>query len=55
MAFVVDNQVKQRFGKKMPDISSHFDHTTGHHMMGQQLLILGLSCEDGFVPLDNEL
>ncbi len=24
-------------------------------MMGQQVLTLGLSCEDGFVPLDNEL
>jgi len=54
-AFVVDDTVKQRFGKKMPGISSHFDHTTGRHMMGQQLLTLGLSCEDGFVPLDNEL
>jgi SRSO17 transposase len=54
-AFVVDDAVKQRFGKKMPGISSHFDHTTGRHMMGQQVLTLGLSCEDGFVPLDNEL
>jgi SRSO17 transposase len=54
-AFVVDDSVKQRFGKKMPGVSSHFDHTTGRHMMGQQVLTLGLSCEDGFVPLDNEL
>ena len=54
-AFVVDDLVVQRFGKKMPGISSHFDHTSGRHMMGQQVLTLGLSCEDGFVPLDNEL
>ncbi|MCK5359424.1 MAG: transposase [Gammaproteobacteria bacterium] len=54
-AFVVDDSVIQRFGKKMPGISSHFDHTTGRHMMGQQVLTLGLSCDDGFVPLDNEL
>ncbi|KAF3981058.1 MAG: transposase [Methylococcales symbiont of Hymedesmia sp. n. MRB-2018] len=54
-AFVVDDSVVQRFGKKMPGISSHFDHTTGRHMMGQQVLTLGLSCEYGFVPLDNEL
>ncbi len=54
-AFVVDDSIVQRFGKKMPGISSHFDHTTGRHMMGQQVLTLGLSCEDGFVPLDNEL
>jgi len=54
-AFVVDDSVVQRFGKKMPGISSHFDHTTGRHMMGQQVLTLGLSCDDGFVPIDNEL
>ena len=54
-AFVVDDSIVQRFGKMMPGISSHFDHTTGRHMMGQQVLTLGLSCEDGFVPLDNEL
>jgi len=54
-AFVVDDTVAQRFGKKMPGLSSHFDHTTGRHMMGQQVLTLGLSCDEGFVPLDSEL
>ncbi len=54
-AFVVDDSIVHRFGKKMPGISSHFDHTTGRHMMGQQVLTLGLSCDDGFVPIDNEL
>jgi hypothetical protein len=54
-AFVVDDTIAQRFGKKMPSISSHFDHTTGRHMMGQQVLTLGLSCDEGFVPLDSEL
>lgn len=54
-AFVVDDSIGQRFGKKMPGISSHFDHTSGRHVMGQQILTLGLSCEEGFVPLDNEL
>ena len=49
-AFVVDDSIVQRFGKKMSGISSHFDHTTGRHMMGQQVLTLWLSCEDGFVP-----
>ncbi len=50
-AFVVDDSVVQRFGKKMPGISSHFDHTSGRHMMGQQVLTLGLSCEDGLPRL----
>ena len=54
-AYVVDDSVKPRFGKKMPGISSHFDHTSGRHMMGQQVLTLGLSCDEGFVPLDSEL
>jgi hypothetical protein len=54
-AYIVDDTVAQRFGKKMPGISSHFDHTSGRHMMGQQVLALGLSCDEGFVPLDSEL
>ena len=54
-AYVVDDSVQRRFGKKMPGISSHFDHTLGRHVMGQQVLTLGLSCEEGFVPLDSEL
>ena len=54
-AYVVDDSIKQRFGKKMPGISSHFDHTSGRYMMGQQVLTLGLSCDEGFVPLDSEL
>jgi len=54
-AYIVDDTVAQRFGKKMPGISSHFDHTSGRHLMGQQVLTLGLSCEEGFVPLDSEL
>jgi len=54
-ALVVDDTVAWRFGKKMPGISSHFDHSNGRHMMGQQVLTLDLSCDDGFVPLDSEL
>jgi len=54
-AYIVDDTVAQRFGKKMPGISSHFDHTSGRHMMGQQVLTLGLSCDEGLVPLDSEL
>jgi SRSO17 transposase len=54
-AFVLDDTIKIRSGKKMPGISSHFDHTTGRHVMGQQVLTLGLSCAQGFVPIDSEL
>ena len=54
-AFVVDDTVVRRFGHKMPGISSHFDHTLGRHVMGQQVVTLGLASEQGFVPLDSEL
>lgn len=54
-AFVLDDTIRIRSGKKMPGVSSHFDHTTGHHVMGQQVLTLGLSCAQGFVPIDSEL
>ena len=50
-AFVLDDTIKIRSGKKMPGVSSHFDHTTGRHVMGQQVLTLGLSCARGFVPI----
>lgn len=54
-AFVVDDSVKIRRGKKMPGVSSHFDHLTGRCVMGQQVLTLGLVTEAQFVPLDNEI
>jgi hypothetical protein len=54
LAFVLDDSIKIRSGKKMPGVSSHFDHT-GRHVMGQQVLTLGLSCAEGFVPIDSEL
>jgi SRSO17 transposase len=54
-ALVLDDSIKIRHGKKMPGVSSHFDHTSGRHVMGQQVLTLGLSGEEGFVPLDSEL
>lgn len=54
-AWVLDDSIQVRHGKKMPGISSHFDHTSGRPVMGQQVLTLGLSSAEGFVPLDSEL
>jgi len=54
-AFVLDDSIKIRHGTKMPGVSSHFDHTLGRSVMGQQVLNLGLSCEHGYVPLDSEI
>ncbi|MCU7879442.1 MAG: transposase [Candidatus Thiodiazotropha sp. (ex Lucinoma aequizonata)] len=48
----MDDSIKTRCGKKMEGISSHFDHVTGRHVMGQQVLTLGLGTEEAFLPLD---
>ena len=39
----------------MEGVSSHFDHVTGRHVMGQQVLTLGLSTEEAFLPLDSQI
>ena len=54
-AYVLDDSIKARRGKKMEDVSSHYDHTTHRHVMGQQVLTLGLVTEEAFVPLDSQL
>ena len=54
-AFVLDDSIKARCGKKMEGVSSHFDHVTGRHVMGQQVLTLGLATEDAFLPLDSQI
>ncbi|SDW77291.1 transposase [Nitrosomonas communis] len=53
--FVMDDTVVRRFGYKTSGISSHFDHILGRHVMGQQVVTLGLASEEGLVPLDSEL
>ena len=54
-AYVLDDTIEVRHGKRMPGVSSHFDHTSGRCVMGQQVLTLGLSSSTGFVPIDSEL
>ena len=54
-AYVLDDSIKVRHGKKMLGLSSHVDHASGRHVMGQQVLALGLSSVAGFMPIDREL
>lgn len=54
-AFVVDDSVKIRTGKKMGGVSWHFDHLTGRSVRGQQVLTLGLATESTFMPLDQDI
>ena len=54
-AYVLDDSIKKRRGKKMEGVSCHFDHTEGRHVMGQQVLTLGLVTEKLFMPLDSQI
>jgi hypothetical protein len=54
-AFVIDDTVKTRRGKKMLGVSSHFGHLTARCVMGQQVVTLGVANDEQFVPVDNEL
>ncbi|MCU7881332.1 MAG: transposase [Candidatus Thiodiazotropha sp. (ex Lucinoma aequizonata)] len=54
-AFVLDDSIKTRSSKKMEGISSHFDHVTDRHVMGQQVLTLGLATKEAFLPLDSQI
>jgi SRSO17 transposase len=53
--FVIDDSVKMRRGKKMPGVSSHFDHLTARCIMSQQIVTLGVANDEQFVPVDNEI
>jgi len=39
----------------MEGVSSHFDHVSHTSVMGQQVLTLGLSTEQAFLPLDSQI
>lgn len=54
-AFVLDDSIKTRRGKRMEGVSSHFDHVTNRHVMGQQVLTLGLAMEEVFLPVDSQV
>lgn len=53
--FVLDDTMQRRRGKKMEAVSCHFDHTEHRHIMGQQVLTLGLATDDDFLPLDAQI
>jgi len=53
--FVLDDSIKSRRGKKMEGMSSHFDHVSNTHVMGQQVLTLALATEESFLPLDSQI
>ncbi len=54
-AYVVDDSVKERKGKKLEAVSRHFDHLLGRTVKGQQVLTLGLATQAHFLVLDNDI
>lgn len=54
-AFVVDDTLKHRRGKKVEGVSSHFDHTECRHVLGQQVLQFGLASAEGFLPVFQQI
>lgn len=54
-AFVVDDTIKARAGRKVQGTASHFDHTEGKTVHGHQTLQLGLAGTKGFIPLEAQI
>jgi len=54
-AFVVDDTIKLRRGKKVEGASKHWDHTEKRTIFGQQAVEFGLAGEMGFLPLDRQI
>ena len=55
LAFVVDDSLKPRRGKKVEASSLHHDHNSGQTIQGHQLLELGIVGEGCFVPVDRQI
>lgn len=54
-AFVADDTVRSRRGKKTEGVSLHYDHLTSRTIKGQQILTLGMATEEAFIPLEQEI
>ncbi len=50
-AFIADDSLDERYGKKVEATSLHWDHNKGVSIKGHQFLQLGLSYFGGFPPL----
>lgn len=54
-AFVVDDSLRARRGKKVEGTSRHYDHNLGVTVPGHQVLELALAGENGFLPVDRQI
>ncbi len=54
-AFVIDDTIKVRRGKKVEGSSLHWDHTENRYVTGHQVVELGIAGEKGFLPVDRQI
>lgn len=54
-AAVFDDTIKHRHGKNVSATSSHYDHALGRHVMGQQVLEMGLATPKAYASLDSRI
>lgn len=54
-AFIFDDTIKKRSGSKVEGTSVHFEHAEGRNVKGHQMIELGLSFKNGFLPLDRQI
>jgi len=55
LAFVCDDTLKKRRGKKVVATSIHYDHNEGRSVKGHQVLQLGISGPKGFIPIEQQI
>jgi hypothetical protein len=55
LAFVIDDTIRERRGKKVEGSSRHHDHNRGTSIQGHQVLELGIAGEAGFIPVDRQI
>ncbi len=54
-AFVFDDTLKHRRGKKVEGSSIHYDHTINKHVQAHQVLEMGLVSSKGYLPLNSQI
>lgn len=54
-AFVFDDSLCHRRGKKVEGSSTHFDHTINKHVQSHQILEMGHVSSKGYLPLDSQI
>ncbi len=54
-AFIFDDTLKHRRGKKADDSAVHYNHTINKYVVAQQVLEMGLASPKGYIPIDSQI